>query len=221
MSAATAPRRRTGGWEAATLRALMYPANIVLGGVVAFLLALPLVTALPVAVALGRSLSTWHVESDDAVVTNLLRELRATWRRTWRLGVAVGIALFLLAADVLFLLSRLGTPSEGLAVVVGGATLPVACVVVLAALLVPVAAARDRQGDVRAWLTDALGIATGTPARTAAIFLLTCGIVATCIALPTLAPFVLMSLPLDLAVRAWPALPAAGGAGTGTSGDGE
>ncbi|WP_278235751.1 hypothetical protein [Isoptericola sp. AK164] len=201
-------------WETRTLRALMVPANLVLGGLMAFLVALPGVTLLPALVALGRAFSDWHDDGDDAVVTSLLRELRATWRRTWRAGILAGIAVWLLVVDALFLLAQLGTASAGFAVVLGGATLPVAAVVGLVLLLVPVAAARQRDGTVRDWLRAAAAFAAGRPVGTLALLLIGAAVLATCVVLPTLAPFVALSVPLYLAVRAWP--PSAGPAGAGS-----
>ncbi|GIJ00584.1 putative membrane protein YesL [Sediminihabitans luteus] len=208
---AARPReRRGGGWEGTALRVLGYPANLALAGVVAFLVAVPLVTAFPAAVALARALARWQDDGDDAVATNVVRELRATWRRTWRTGVLVGVALVLLTVDVLFLVAQLSTPSAGAAVVLGGATVPVVCVVALVLLLVPVAVAGDPDGDVRTWLRGAAGLAARRPLRVVGTLALGGLVAATCVALPTLAPFFLMSLPLDLALRAWPRASTAG-----------
>ncbi|WP_418275364.1 hypothetical protein ACNHYB_10880 [Isoptericola jiangsuensis] len=201
----TSPPRRTGGWEATTLRLLTYPANIVLGGLVAFVLAVPLVTLLPVAVALARALSVWHVQGDDAVVTSLLRELRATWRRTWRAGLVVGVAVALLVIDVLFLLSRFATSGAGLAALLVGAAVPVACALLLMLLLVPVSSSRDREGDLRSWAGHAATLVVGSPGRALLVLVLAAAVVGICVVLPTIGPFVLLSLPLDLAVRTWPA----------------
>lgn len=199
-----ATRRRSEGWEAAALRALSYPANLALGGVVAFLVALPVITALPAAVALTRAFAAWHDDGDDAVVTNTLRELRATWRRTWRAGIALGTVLLLLVIDLLFLVSRIGTASGGLAVVLAGATAPVACLAGIAFLLVPVAATRDPDGSMRRWAGGAVILALRSPLRTVVVLALAVAVLATCAVLPTLAPFVALSVPLYLAVRTWP-----------------
>ncbi|GAB4086297.1 hypothetical protein GCM10028784_29270 [Myceligenerans cantabricum] len=191
-------------WETRVLRALMVPANLALGGVVALLLALPGVTLLPVLVALARAFASWHDDGDDAVVTSLLREMRSTWRRTWRAGIVAGVAVGLLTVDTLFLLARLGTQEAGLAVLIGGATVPVATGVVLTLLLVPVAAAHERDGTMRGWLLTAAARAAGHPGRTVVLLLLTAAVLFTGLALPTLAPFVVLSTPVYLAVRTWP-----------------
>lgn len=208
VAARPAPRREgrgPGSWEAKTLRALSYPANIVLGGFAASILALGVVTALPAAVALARALRAWREDDDDdAVFTNTFREFGATWRRTLPTGaVMAGISAVLLI-NALFLLSRLGTASAGPAILAAAAALPVAAVAALAFLAIPVTAARQPDASAPEWRTDAARLVILHPARSLLVLILTMALLATCLLLPTILPFVAFSIPGYLALATWP-----------------
>ncbi|WP_052367227.1 DUF624 domain-containing protein [Paraoerskovia marina] len=216
MTAGQTPRRAgrgAEGWEAKTLRALAYPANIVLGGLAATLLAIPVVTALPAAVALARALHAWRVDGDDAVFTNTFREFGATWRRTLPTGAVTAGAGALLLVDALFLVSRLGTPDAGFAVLAAAAALPVAVVLVLAFLAIPVAAARHRDADAATWRREAARLVVLQPVRSAVVLVLSTGLVATCMLLPTMLPFLAFSVPGYLALATWQTEGGASGGG--------
>lgn len=201
------PRPRTGGWEAGTLRVLAVPANIVLGGIVAFVLALPVVTLLPVLVALGRSMARWRSQEDDAVVTNLLRELRATWRRTWAWGLLFGVVVVVLVLNGLFLTAQFGAAGSEAAVLLAGATVPVALVVMLAGLLIPVASAREPEAAMRDWARGAVALVAGSPVRALVVLVLGVAVVGASVVLWTLGPFLVLSLPIYLAVLTFIAKP--------------
>ncbi|PFG19596.1 DUF624 domain-containing protein [Serinibacter salmoneus] len=201
------PQRRGGGWEAGTLRVLAVPANLVLGGIVAFLLAIPVVTLLPVLIALGRSMARWRTEEDDAVVTNLLRELRVTWRRTWAWGLLFGLVVVVLVLNSLFLAAQFGQEGSQPAVLLAGATVPVALVVLLLGLLVPVASALEPQASMREWSRVAVELVMRAPLRALLVLILAVAVVGACVVLWTLGPFLVLSLPIYLAVLTFIAKP--------------
>ncbi|BDZ41964.1 hypothetical protein GCM10025865_12630 [Paraoerskovia sediminicola] len=213
-----AGRRAGGGWEAAALRALMFPTNIVLGGLVAFVVALPVVTALPATIALGRSFAAWREEGDEAVVTNLVRELRATWRRTWKAGIVLGLATLVLIADAIFLVTRLGGPQEGAAILFGAAAIPVATVVALAYVALPLAAARQPDADMRSWFQEAGRIVALAPLRSLLVLVVSGVLLATAALFPTILPFVLLSVPVYVAQATWSPAGGPGGPGGGSGG---
>ncbi len=197
MSAVTTRRRR--GWEQRLLAAMAYPANLALGGVAAFILALPVITAVPAVVALGRAYGSWLREGDDAVFTGTFREFAATWRRTLPLGVAGAVVVALLVVNATFLLDRLDAGPDPLALVLAPATAVVGAAVTLLLLGLPVAAHRSRDADVKHWLAESGYLVARRPVRALALLAIVAAFVFTCGLLPTIVPFLGLSLPVYLA----------------------
>ena len=194
-------RREAGtGWEQTTLRALTYPANLAFAGFAGFLLALPVVTALPAAVAVTRSLDGWRREDSTTVFTSTFREFAATWRRTLPLGVLAVVVVGFLAFDAWFLWAHLTSGTSGLGLAVGAASVPVAIAVALVLLAFPVAAAHNREGTTKQWLAEAGFLVTSRPLQATGLLLLTAAIGTTLTLLPAMAPFFGLSLPLYLAL---------------------
>lgn len=198
MTARRAPR-----WEQKLLTALSYPANLALGGAAAFLLGLGVVTLLPALIALARALHSWRRDGDDAVFTNTFREFARTWRRSIGLGIVVGLSLMLLTVDALFLLAQLTTNSQSLAVAFAAAAIPVAAVLLLGLLAVPIAAARLPQARMREWLLVAGHLIAAQGLRSLFLLVLTLAFLATCLLLPTVLPFFGYSIPLYFALITW------------------
>lgn len=195
------PRRAPrSGWEQTALRALAYPANLAFAGFAGFILALPLVTALPAAVAAARSMDGWLREDSTTVFTSTFREFAATWRRTLPLGVLTAVLVAILTVDVLFLWSQLATGTNGLALAMGAATVPVAISVALMLLALPVAASRNRDGTARQWLVEAAYLVTSRPLRATILLALSAAVTLTCVLIPTLVPFFWLSVPAYLAL---------------------
>ncbi len=201
------PRR---GWEQTALSALTYPANLAFAGVAGFILAIPLVTALPAAVAAARSMDDWLREDSTTVFTSTFRQFAATWRRTLPLGVLAFVVVAILIVDVLFLANQIASGTSGLALALGAATVPVAVSVALMLLAVPVAASRNRDGTARQWLIEAGYLVTSRPLRATILLVLSVAVALTCALLPTLIPFFGLSLPVFLALTSLgPPAPAA------------
>jgi len=200
----TAKRTR---WELKLLGLFAYPANIGLGGFAAFLLALPLVTLLPAAIALARAFELWRSNGDDAVFTNTFREFAATWRRSIGVGILAAVSVVLLTVDGLFLSAQLTSGSAGIAVLFAAAAIPVAAVVGMALLAIPVAAARDRAGTMREWLALAAHLIAVMPLRSLFLLVFTVAFLLTCLLLPTVLPFVGLSLPVFFALITWRTVP--------------
>ena len=62
-------------WETSVLGWLAYPANLAFAGIAAFVLALPLVTALSAAIAVGVALDRWRDGDETGVFTRHLPRL--------------------------------------------------------------------------------------------------------------------------------------------------
>ncbi|CAM3490137.1 DUF624 domain-containing protein [Occultella aeris] len=197
MSAVTTRRRR--GWEQRLLAAMAYPANLALGGVAAFLLALPLVTAVPAVIALGRAYGTWLREGDDAVFTGTFTEFARTWRRTLPLGVVGAVAAAVLIVNAQFLLARLQAGPDPFALVLVPATVVVGSAILLLLLGLPVAAARSRDAGPKRWLVEAGYLVARRPVRALALLLIVAAFAFTCGLLPTIVPFLGLSVPVYLA----------------------
>lgn len=182
---------------------LSYPMNIALGGIAAFLLALPIVTLLPAMIALGRALTRWICDGDDSVFTNTFREFAATWRRSLPMGVVAAVVLVVLVADFLFLAIQVTTGNSGLEIVMAAAAVPFSILALMLGLAIPIAAATLPAGTRREWLRGAVVVIVRGPARSILVFVGACAVVAVCVLVPSLAPFVVLSGPLLLGVVLW------------------
>lgn len=179
-------------WETATLGWLSYPANLAFAGLAAFILALPVVTAVSAASAAGVALQRWRDGEDEGVFVGTFRAWGATWRGT--LGVSVlGVAVSsVLVVNVVFLLSR----ESPLAIVMLGALVPVGLVVLLVLVHFPAAVATSTDAGPATWLRVSLGLSLVRPFRSLAV----CVVVVTwgllCLLLPTVIPFFGLSVPV-------------------------
>ncbi len=183
---------------------LSYPANIALGGVAAFVLALPLVTLIPASIALARAFATWRETGNDSVFTNTFREFGATWRRSLVIGLISLVVMVILVADIFFLVTQLavgGAPQP--VILVAAAVIPIGAVVSLVLLSIPVAAAQHRDGTARQWLRAAVGLVVGRPLASLGMLVVFATVLLACVALPTLVPFAGMSVPIYAAVVLW------------------
>ena len=194
--------RRTAkpGWEHSLMRLLAYPANLMFAGLAAFVLAIPLVTALPAAVAAARSMDGWLRNDSNTVFTSTFREFGATWRRTLLPGVVTVVLVAILVVDGLFLWSQVNQGTSGLGLAAGAASVPVAVAVALLLLAFPVAASRNRDGTTKQWLIEAAYLIISRPLRAATLLVLSIAIVFTCVLLPTIIPFFGISVPVYLAL---------------------
>lgn len=193
-------RRSRSRWEHRLLAALAYPANLVLAGIAATIVSLGVVTVLPAAVAATRALDGWLRHGDDAVFTATFRELRATWRRTLPLGLAATACTLVLTVNAVFLWHRSDGGTVGPALVLGAATAVVGCAVALLLLALPVAATRSPDARPREWLVEAAYLVARRPVRSLLLLVLVVGVLGTLWLLPTLAPFVAVSVPAYLAL---------------------
>lgn len=183
---------------------LSYPANVALGGVAAFILALPLVTLIPAAIALARAFASWRETGNDAVFTNTFREFGATWRRSLLIGLASLVILVILVADIMFLVTQLtvgGAPQP--VILISAAVIPIGAVVSLVLLSVPVAAAQHRDATAGQWIRAAVGLVVAKPLASLGMLVVLATVLLACIALPTLMPFAGMSVPIYAAVLFW------------------
>lgn len=194
---AAGPRRR---WEERLLAGLAYPANLALAGLAATVIALGIITVLPAAVAASRALDAWLRDGEDAVFTGTFRELRATWRRTLPLGAAATLCTGVLSVNAVFLWNRSDGGTNGPALILGAATVVVACTLALLVLALPVAATRSPDAGPRAWVVEAAALVAGRPVRAVVLLALVVALLATLWLLPTLAPFVAISVPAYLAL---------------------
>jgi uncharacterized membrane protein YesL len=185
------PRRR---WEGRALALLAYPANLALAGVAGFLLALPVVTWLAAWVAAGRALHGWLAEDDHRAFTGTFREFAATWRRTLPASLLATLLVAVLVTNLLFLGSR----EAPVAYLFAMATIPVAAALTLVFLMLPAAAAADRDASMREWLRSAVRLAVARPLGSLALLAIVAAFALTCVVLPTIVPFFGISLPVWL-----------------------
>lgn len=197
MTTQVRPRRN---WEHQLLRLMSFPANLAFAGLAAFVLALPLVTALGAAVAAARSLDRWLREGDDAVFTTTFREFAATWRRTLAPGVAVVAIVIVLCVDAVFLWRQLIGGTSPVALLLAAGTVPVAIAIALVLLALPVAAARTPDASAKDWLVEAGYLIARRPARAAILLVIAVAFTLTCYLLPTAVPFFGLSVPVYLAL---------------------
>lgn len=197
------PKASKSRWESSLLSALATPANIVLGGLAAFLLALGVITALPAMIALARALTRWLRDKEDAVFTNTFREFGATWRRSLPLGVFAAFVTLVLAADIVFLLAKMTSGTSTLAIVFAAAAIPVGVIFMLMLLAVPVAASRLPEASRGEWMQEVAQLLLRYPVRSAAMLLIGIAVTVGCVLLPTLIPFVALSLPVYAGLRVW------------------
>ena len=188
------------GWVEPTLRFLAYPANLAFAGLAAFVLALPLITALPAAIAAARSIDGWLHDGDTTVFTSTFREFGATWRRTLPLGILTVVILAMLTFDGAFLWAQMATGTRGPALALGAASIPVAVSVGLMLLALPVAASRNRDGTVRHWLLEAGYLVTTRPLQATVLLALSSAVTITLVLVPTIIPFFGISVPVYLAL---------------------
>lgn len=179
---------------------MAYPANLAFAGLAAFLLALPLVTALGAAVAAARSMDGWLREGNDAVFTTTFREFALTWRRTLVPGVAAVAVVVVLSVDSIFLMRQLSAGTSPLALLLAAGTVPLDVAVALLLLAFPVAAAHSRDDSAKAWLVEAGYLVTRRPVRASMLLLITVAFTLTCYLLPTAVPFFGLSVPVYLAL---------------------
>ncbi|SDD63603.1 Uncharacterized membrane protein YesL [Sanguibacter gelidistatuariae] len=197
MSVVTAPRRR---WEHKLLTILSYPANLMFAGVAAAILSLGVVTALPAAIAASRAMSLWLRDGEDAVFTTTFKEFAATWRRSLPLGVASVVIVLVLSANTVFLWGRAGSGADGPALLLGAATAVLGCAGALVLLALPVATTRSPDGDRRSWLIESAYLVARRPLRSVILLGIVVAVAATFYLLPTLVPFVGISIPVYLAL---------------------
>jgi uncharacterized membrane protein YesL len=184
------------GWEQKALGAMAYPANLALAGVAAFVLALGVVTWLSAVIATGRALHRWQNDGEDRVFTGTFREFAATCRRTLPASAAATVMAAVIAMNLIFLGSR-DTP---VAFLFGMATIPLAATLLLIVLMLPVAASLERDGTMREWLRGAVVLAVQRPVASLVLLVIVVAFGLTCVLLPTIVPFLGISLPVWLAL---------------------
>jgi uncharacterized membrane protein YesL len=185
-----------GAWEQKALGAMSYPANLAFAGVAAFVLALGVVTWMSAASAAGRALHSWQNDGDDQVFSRTFREFAATWRRTLPASIAATVIAAMIGLNLIFLGSR-DTP---VAFLFGMATIPLAATLLLIVLMLPVAASWDRDGTMREWLRGAVVLAAQRPLASLVLLAIVVAFGLTCVILPTIVPFLGISLPVWLAL---------------------
>lgn len=179
---------------------MAYPANLAFAGLAAFVLALPLVTALGAAVAAARSIDRWQREDNDSVFTTTFREFAATWRRTLVPGVGALAVVVVLLGDALFLWRQVNGDTSPMALLLAAATIPLDIAVALLLLAFPVAAARAPDDDTKAWLIGAGYLVARRPVRASMLLVIVMAFTLTCYLLPTVVPFFALSVPVYLAL---------------------
>lgn len=180
---------------------LSYPTNIALGGIAAFILALPLVTLVPSAIALARAFSLWRENGDDAVFTNTFREFRGTWRRSLGLGIVAFVLLAILLTDVVFLAAQLTNKEDSpIAILFSAAVLPIGALICLLALAIPVAVVQQPDATAREWIRAAFATLVTKPLQSLKVLIVVATVVLSCVALPTLIPIIGISIPTYVAV---------------------
>lgn len=178
-------------WESVLLRWLAYPANIAFAGAAAFLLALPLVTWLSALVAAGVALREWREEGEDRVFTRTFSAWRATWRRTLPFSVVASALVALFIVNLGFLTSR-ATPT---AAIMAAAMFPVLLLAVAWVIHLPAAVGASAEGSRREWTVTTTYLLVRSPLRASAALVATLTCWALCSVLPTLIPFVGLSIP--------------------------
>lgn len=185
---------------------LSYPTNIILGGIAAFILALPLVTLLPSAIALTRAFARWRENGDDAVFTNTFREFGATWKRSLGIGAVSFGLLTILATDIAFLAAQLSNKNGSqIAILFSAAVIPVGVLVTLLLLAIPVAAGQQSDATAREWIRAAFALFLTKPFQSLKVLVVLATVLISCVALPTLIPFISISIPTYLAAILWSA----------------
>ncbi|NED94314.1 hypothetical protein G1H11_03210 [Phytoactinopolyspora alkaliphila] len=192
MAVQTGEVRR--GWEQKALAGLSYPANLAFTGVAAFVLALGVVTWLSAAIAAGRALHRWQSDGDDRTFTGTFREFAATWRRTLPASIAATAMATMIALNLIFLGSR----EAPVAFLFGMATIPLAATLLLVVLMLPAAASADRDATMRVWLRGAVVLAAQRPLASLVLLAIVVAFGLTCVLLPTIVPFLGISLPVWL-----------------------
>lgn len=192
--------RKEGGWEQTALRVLSYPANLAFAGIAAFVLSIGLITALPAAIAAARSMDGWLREDSTTVFTSTFREFAATWKRSLPMGVLALLLMVVLSGNFYFLWLQITEGTSGVALAIGAASVPVAISVILMLLAIPVAASRNKDGTAREWIVESVYLLVRRPIQAAFLLILTGATLFTCVLLPTIAPFLGISLPAYLAL---------------------
>ncbi|MDZ8200378.1 YesL family protein [Microbacterium sp. SSW1-59] len=195
--------RKAPRWEGRALGALMYPANVVVGAIAVLILSVPVVTILPATLALSRAYAAWVHEGDDAVFTNTFREFRATWRRSLPLGLGATVILAVLVVDGVFLIRELTAETPSIGLLFAAATVPLAVAAAVYFFAVAAAGAAAPDGSRRDWLALGGRLMLAMPGRSLAVAAVVVVCVLASTLLPTLAPFVLISVPAVTATGLW------------------
>ncbi len=171
---------------------LAYPANLAFAGLAAFVLALPLVTAVSAAAAAGVALDRWREGDEGGVFVGTFRAWGSTWRRSLGVSVLAAVLSTILIANWLFLLSR----ESPLAIVMLGAVVPVTVVMLLVLVHFPAAVAGNPEGGTADWLRGAFALSVARPIRSLGVCVVVVTWLAFCLLLPTVIPFFGISVPV-------------------------
>ncbi|MEV8249877.1 hypothetical protein AB0O87_02980 [Microbacterium sp. NPDC076768] len=196
--------KRKPRWEQSLLAALAYPANLVLGAVAVLILALPVVTAFSATIALARAFAAWTHNRDDAVFTNTFRQFALTWRRSLPLSIASTGVLVVVAGNIIFLAMQLANGSDPFGLLIAAAMLPFTLVLLAYALAVAAASARIPDATRKEWVAGGWALLLGLPRRSLGVLTVAIGTGIVSVLIPTMAPFLVFSLPVYAAVRLWP-----------------
>lgn len=202
MSDRRRPKKKS-RWEGRLLAALVYPANLILGGLAALILSLGIITILPAAIALARAFADWTHSGNDGVFTNTFRQFADTWRRSWLLGVGATVVAAVVIVDLVFLAYQLSEGGSAFGVIAGAAMLPMAVFCLVFSLAITAAAARLSDATAQDWLKDAARTILSMPLRSFGVLAVTTATAAFGVLLPTMIPFIALAVPVYAAVRLW------------------
>ncbi|WP_329031361.1 hypothetical protein OIE71_00545 [Streptomyces sp. NBC_01725] len=152
------------GWPT-LLRRLEFIAYPAAAGAACAVLSLGVVTWLPALAAMAHALQRWRAEGDNRVFVNAFAAFPRYWRALWRHGLVSTAAAVVLAANIVYLLSR----SEPWTFVVLAAQVGIAAALVVHHIALAAEAGRTPRGSVRTWSTGALALGFGSPARGTAL----------------------------------------------------
>lgn len=192
MNPQPARRGESVSWETATLGWLSYPANLAFAGVAAFVLALPVVTAVSAATAAGVALERWRAGDEGGVFFGTFKAWRSTWRRTLGVSVLGTVLSAIMVVNWLFLLNQ----ESPVALVLLGALIPLTLVLLLVLVHFPAAVAGHTAGAPREWLRAAFMLSLARPLRSLGVCVLVITWGAFCLLLPTIIPFFGLSVPV-------------------------
>ncbi|TXL88129.1 DUF624 domain-containing protein [Streptomyces sp. IB2014 016-6] len=152
------------GWPT-LLRRLEFIAYPAAAGAACAVLSLGVVTWLPALAAMAHALQRWRAEGDNRVFVNAFAAFPRYWRALWRHGLVSTAAAVVLAANIVYLLSR----SEPWTFVVLAAQVGIAAALVIHHIALAAEAGRTPRGSVRTWSAGALALGFGSPARGTAL----------------------------------------------------